>query len=172
MSPVLNIPFLVSVAGAFVASSVVAYIYVWPALRALPSFEALRILAAFHSFRFFGMNFMVIGFVSPGVDAEFARMVAWGDLIAAVLALISIAALSWRWTIAIPIVWIANIWGALDLLNAYYLGVTRNGDPGLMAAAIYVPAIYVPLLLVSHALAFRLLALRERAPDSRRALHA
>jgi hypothetical protein len=104
MSPIVNIPFLLSVAGAFVASSVVAYLYVWPALRALPNFEALRILATFHSFRFFGMNFLVIGFVSPGVKAEFARMVAWGDFIAAVLALISIAALSWRWTIAIPIV--------------------------------------------------------------------
>jgi hypothetical protein len=66
-------------------------------------------------------------------------------------------ALSWRWSIAIPVVWLFNIWGTLDLLNAYYMGVAQLRDPGLMAAAIYVPALYVPLLLVSHVLIFLLL---------------
>jgi len=163
MPPVLNLPFVLSIFGAFVASSTIAYIYVWPAVREVSRFEALRTLAAFHAFRFFGMNFMVTGFVSPGVNADFARQVGWGDLIAAVLALIAMASLSWRWSTAIPIVWAFNIWGTLDLLNAYYLGVTKNGDPGLMAAGIYVPAIYVPLLLVGHALAFVVLILGEPA---------
>ena len=155
--PAFNLPFVLSVVGAFVTSSVVAYIYVWPALRALPRFDALRLLAAFHAFRFFGMNFLVAGFVSPELSPDFASKVGWGDLIAAVLALFSMAALSWRWSIAIPAVWIFNIWGTLDLLNAYYMGVTRLGDPGLMGAGIYVPALYVPLLLVSHVLIFLLL---------------
>jgi len=155
--PVINLPFVLSVAGAFLASSAVAYIYVWPALRALPRFDALRLLAAFHAFRFFGMNFLVAGFVSPALSSDFASRVGWGDFIAAVLALLSMAALSWRWSIAIPIVWTFNIWGTLDLLNAYYLGATQLRDPGLMAAGIYVPALYVPLLLVSHVLIFLLL---------------
>jgi hypothetical protein len=155
--PVFNFPFVLSVVGAFLASSAVAYIYVWPPLRALPRFEALRILAAFHAFRFFGMNFLVAGFVSPDLSSDFARQVGWGDLIAAVLALFSMAALSWRWSIGIPIVWTFNICGTLDLLNAYYVGVTQLRDPGLMGAGIYVPALYVPLLLVSHLLIFLLL---------------
>src|ERR1700749_575236 len=108
--PVLNIPFILSVAGAFVASSTVAYIYVWPALRALPRFDALRLHAAFHAFRFSGMNFLVAGFVSPELSSDFASKVGWGDFIAAVLALLSMAALSWRWSIAYPVVWIFNIW--------------------------------------------------------------
>jgi hypothetical protein len=155
--PAFNIPFILSVAGAFLTSSVVAYIYVWPALRALPRFDAMRLLAAFHAFRFFGMNFLVAGFVSPELSPEFASRVGWGDFIAAALALLSMAALSWRWSIAIPVVWIFNIWGTLDLLNAYYMGATQLRDPGLMAAGIYVPALYVPLLLVSHVLIFLLL---------------
>jgi hypothetical protein len=158
MLPSLNIPFVLSVAGAFLASSVVAYVYVWPTLRAMPRYEALRLIAAFHAFRFFGMNFMVAGFVSPELSSDFASQVGWGDLIAAVLALVSMAALSWRWPIAVLIVWAFNIWGALDLLNAYYMGVTRIRDPGLFGAGIYVPALYVPLLLVSHVLAFMILA--------------
>jgi hypothetical protein len=172
--PAINLPFILSVAGAFLTSSSIAYIYVWPAVSALPRFEALRLLAAFHAFRFFGMNFLVTGFVSPDLSADFASKVGWGDLVAATLALSSMAALSWRWSIAIPVVWLFNIWGTIDLLNAYYLGATRLRDPGLMGAAIYVPALYVPLLLVSHVLIFLLLlrgksiegksASRERAP--------
>jgi hypothetical protein len=155
--PVINVPFVLSVVGAFVASSAVAYIYVWPALRTFPRFEALRLLAAFHAFRFFGMNFLVAGFVSPELSSDFVSKIGWGDLIAAVLALFSMAALSWRWSIAIPVVWIFNIWGTLDLMNAYYMGVTQLRDPGLMGAGIYLPALYVPLLLVSHVLIFSLL---------------
>ena len=155
--PVFNMPFVLSVVGAVLTSSVVAYIYVWPAVRALPRFDALRLLAAFHAFRFLGMNFLVAGFVSPELSSDFANKIGWGDLIAAVLALLSMAALSWRWSIAIPIVWIFNIWGALDLLNAYYMGVTQIADPGRFGAGIYIPALYVPLLLVSHVLIFMLL---------------
>jgi hypothetical protein len=155
--PVFNMPFVLSVVGAFLTSSAVAYTYVWPAVRALPRFDALRLLAAFHAFRFFGMNFLVAGFVSPELGSDFASKVGWGDFIAAVLALFSMTALSWRWSVAIPVVWIFNIWGTLDLLNAYYMGVAQLRDLGLMAAAIYVPALYVPLLLVSHVLIFLLL---------------
>src|SRR5882724_9105664 len=158
MPPDFNLPFVLSVFGAFLTSSVVAYVYVWPAVRAMPRFEALRLLAAFHAFRFLGMNFLVSGFVSSELSTDFATKVGWGDFIAAVLALLSMAALSWRWVVAIPIVWIFNIWGTLDLLNAYYMGVTKLRDPGHMAAGIYVPALYVPLLLVSHVLIFLLLS--------------
>ncbi|WP_407166766.1 hypothetical protein [Bradyrhizobium sp. ORS 111] len=156
MPPTFNLPFVLSVAGAFLTSAVVAITYVWPAISAMPYYEALRLLAAFHAFRFLGMNFMVAGFVSPKLSSDFASKIGWGDLIAAVLALLSMAALSWRWPIAIPLVWIFNVWGTLDLLNAYYMGV-KLGDPGQFGAGIYIPALYVPLLLVSHVLIFMIL---------------
>jgi len=155
--PVINLPFILSVVGVILASSVVASIYVWPFLRTLQRFEALRLLAAFHAFRFLGMNFLVTGFVSPDISSKFASEVAWGDFIAASLAILSMAALSWRWSIAVPIVWVFNVWGTIDLLNAYYMGATQLRDPGLMGAAIYVPALYVPLLLVTHVLILVLL---------------
>ncbi|WP_234684390.1 hypothetical protein [Bradyrhizobium monzae] len=157
MPPGFNLPFVLSVAGAFLTSAVVASVYVWPFLRTMPRHDALRLLAAFHAFRFLGMNFMVAGFVSSELSPGFASEVGWGDLIAATLALMSMAALSWRWSIATPMVWIFNVWGTLDLLNAYYLGATKIQNPGLFGAGIYIPALYVPLLLVSHVLVFMLL---------------
>lgn len=157
MPPSFNLPFVLSVAGALLTSAVVASLYVWPFIRAMPRLDALRLLAAFHAFRFLGMNFMVAGFVSAELSPNFASEVGWGDLIAATLALTSMAALSWRWSIAVPMVWIFNVWGTLDLLNAYYVGATKIQNPGLFGAGIYIPALYVPLLLVSHALMFMLL---------------
>jgi hypothetical protein len=167
MPPTFNMPFVLSVIGAFLTSAVVAYIYVWPQVRAMPRDDALRLLATFHAFRFLGMNFLVAGFVSPELSSDFANKVGWGDLVAAVLALLSMTALSWRWPVAIPIVWIFNIWGTLDLLNAYYMGVTQVGNPGLFGAGIYIPALYVPLLLVSHVLIFMLLSRASSAEQAR-----
>src|SRR5215813_9682187 len=162
-----NLPFVLSVVGAFLTSSVVAYIYIWPLVRAMPRYDALRLLATFHAFRFLGMNFLVAGFVSPELSSDFSNKVGWGDLIAAVLALLSMTALSWRWPVAIPIVWIFNIWGTLDLLNAYDMGVTQIGNPGLFGAGIYIPALYVPLLLVSHVLIFMLLLSAKSVEQAR-----
>jgi hypothetical protein len=162
-----NFPFVLSVIGAFIASFVVARLYVWPALRSLPRYSALRILASLHAFRFLGMNFIVVGFVSPALNSAVGNQVAWGDFIAAVLALVSIAVLTWRWAFAIPIVWIFNLWGTADLLNAYYKGATQVGDVGLFGAGIYIPALYVPILLTAHILALMVLLKRGdvRAQD-------
>jgi hypothetical protein len=155
-----NLPFVLSVIGAFIASFVVAKLYVWPTLRSLPRYNALRILASLHAFRFLGMNFVVVGFVSPALSSAVGNQIAWGDFVAAVLALFSIAVLTWRLAFAIPIVWIFNLWGTVDLLNAYYKGVTKVADVGLFGAGIYIPALFVPILLTTHMLGFMLLLKR------------
>ena len=153
----LNLAFVLSVIGALIACFVVAKLYVWPPLLALPRYNALRILGSLHLFRFLGMNFAVAGFVSPALSSAVANQLAWGDFIAALLALFSIAALTWRWRFAIPAVWIFNLWGTADLLNAYYKGAAQVADVGLFGAGIYIPALFVPILLTAHTLAFLLL---------------
>jgi len=161
-----SLPFVLSVFGAFVTGTVMARLYVWPVLRSMPRYDALRILASLSAFRFLGMNFMVVGFVSPQLPSWFGSQVGWGDFTAAVLALLSMAALTWRWTFALPIVWISNLVGAADLLNAYFQGVTHTElPPGNMGAGIYIPALYVPILLISHTLAFIILSRPQLDPQ-------
>jgi hypothetical protein len=87
---------------------------------------------------------------------------AWGDFAAAILALLSIAALTWRWSFAIPLVWIFNLWGTIDLLYAYYNGIMLEIEPGLFGAAFYIPTMIVPPLLVIHALIFLILLRKEK----------
>jgi hypothetical protein len=154
--------FLLSVAGTFVAFGVLTRLYIWPALRKLPRFEALKILALPHAFRFIGLSFLFPGVVSPELTSVISIPAAWGDFIAAILALLSIAALTWRWSFAIPLVWIFNVWGTIDLLYAYYNGIMLELEPGLFGAAFYIPTMIVPPLLVTHALIFLILLRTEK----------
>src|SRR4029453_11877855 len=110
-----------------------------------------------HAFRFVGLSFLVPGVVSPELPAGFAQPAAYGDLATSMLALLAIATLGSR--VGTIIVWVFNIVGAVDLLNAFYqadrLGV--GIAPGLQGAAYFIPTVLVPLLLVTHVLVFRIL---------------
>lgn len=147
-----------SIVMSLLSYGLVAGWYVMPALAAMPRAKALTPLLLPHSFRHIGMAFLI---PVPGVTAEvllprFANPAAYGDLLAAVLALVAIAALRWRWTAAIPLVWIFNIEGSLDLLNALYRGFRYTPD-GHLVATYFIPAVIVPALLVTHFIVFKLL---------------
>jgi hypothetical protein len=155
--------FGISIVLGFVAWGAVAARYIWPALRVRSRADALQPILLLHSFRFIGLAFLVPGVVSPELPAGFARPAGYGDLIASVLALIALAAL--RTPLGIALVWVFNVWGAADLLHAYYQGRIGVGvEPGQLGAAYFIPTVVVPLLLVTHVLAFRLLLRGAAAP--------
>lgn len=148
--------FGISVLISFVCWGIIAAQYLWPVLRTLPRTRAVRFLLLIHSFRFIGLAFVVPGVVSPNLPAEFARPAAYGDLIAAVLALIALAALARK--VGIVLVWVFNLWGFADLLFAFYQGMIGVGiKPGQLGAAFFIPTVLVPMLFVTHVLIFRLL---------------
>src|SRR5215813_10415661 len=150
--------FGVSVLMSFVASSIVAALYIWPRLKAMRREDALLPLVIPHTFRFVGLSFLVPGVVSPSLSPAFAAPAAYGDLIAAILAGIAILALAARVSWAIPIAWVFNAWGTLDLLHAIYEGQIGVGiDPGSLGATYFIPTVLVPPLLVTHVLMFWLL---------------
>jgi hypothetical protein len=153
MSPQLC--FFASIAFSFIAWGIVTARYIWPELRHRQRTDALRPLLVLHSFRFLGLAFLVPGVVSPDLPSAFAHSAAYGDIIAATLALLSL--LSLQRGAGVIIAWIFNLWGSADLLNAFY----QANDSGLLAgqlgAAYFIPTFVVPLLLITHGLAFRIL---------------
>jgi hypothetical protein len=129
----------------------------------------LRPLLILHSFRFIGLAFLVPGVVSPDLPSPFAHSAAFGDIVAATLALISLLWLSRG--AGIVLAWAFNIWGAADLLNALYQANQAGLLPGQLEATYFIPTVLVPLLLITHGLAFRILlqsgnesVVRERHP--------
>lgn len=130
--------------------------YVWPLLRSAPREAALTPLLLLHSFRYIGLAFLIPGVTARPLAPAFATPAAWGDLLAALLALLAILALRLRWAGAIALVWIFNLEGTLDLLNAVFQGVRHTAD-GDMGSTYFIPAILVPALLVTHFMIFLLL---------------
>ena len=147
--------FGISVAFGFVAWAVVTVFYIWPELRDRSRIDALRPLLTLHGFRFIGLSFLVPGVVSADLPIAFARDAAYGDVVAAILALLALTAL--RSKLGIALVWVFNIWGSLDLLNAFYVANATGLWAGQLGAAFFIPTTIVPLLLITHALVFRIL---------------
>jgi hypothetical protein len=99
--------------------------------------------------------FLIPGVVSPSLPSGFSFPAAYGDLFAAILAVLAIWSLSARVWFAISMGWVFNVWGAVDLLVAFYQGLLGvNIDPGWLSAAYFIPTVVVPPLLVTHGLMF------------------
>jgi hypothetical protein len=98
---------------------------------------------------------VVTGVVSPDLPSAFANPAAYGDIVAATLALVALATLPSR--SGVVIAWIFSLWGSFDLLIAFYNGGTSGLMPGQLGAAYFIPTFLVPLMLITHALAFRIL---------------
>jgi hypothetical protein len=152
--------FFVSVAFGFIAWGVVTARYIWPELRRQERSDALQPVLVLHSFRFLGLATLVPGVVSPDLPAAFARPEAYGDFITAILALLTLLLLP-RGT-GVIVAWIFNIWGTVDLLNAFYQGNAAGLLAGQLGATYYIPTLFVPLLLITHGLAFRILLQPQR----------
>ncbi len=53
--------------------------YIWPRLKAMDRFAAQRAIATLHSFRFFGLVFLLPGVVGPNLPAGFATFAAYAS---------------------------------------------------------------------------------------------
>jgi hypothetical protein len=150
-----QIYFFASIAFSLAAWGIVTSRYIWPRLRLLPRSDALRPLLILHSFRFIGLAFLVPGVVSADLPSAFAHSAAYGDIIAAALALLSLTLLPSR--AGVLSAWVWNLWGTADLLNAFYQAGSAGMLPGQLGAGYFLPTLVVPLLLITHGLAFRVL---------------
>ena len=157
--------FFVSIAFSLIAWGIVAARYIWPELRVRPRAEALRPLLILHSFRFIGLAFLVPGVVSPDLPPAFAHSAAYGDLIAAMLALFSLLWLPRPAGVALA--WVFNLWGFVDLLDAFYQANRAGLLAGQLGATFFLPTLIVPLLLITHIIGFRIL-LQHQPQTARR----
>ncbi len=138
--------------------TVIARSLLTPWLEGKSQHQALFWLTLPHAFRHVGMVFLVPGVVAPTLPESFAAPAAYGDLVTGVLALLALIALRTGWRVTLALVWVFNIVGTVDLLNALR---HANAVPDL-GAAWYIPTFFVPALLVTHFMIFiRLLRRRD-----------
>lgn len=143
--------------------------YLLPRLKSMDRVAAQRAIATLHSFRFFGLVFILPGVVGPNLPVSFATFAAYWDLATGVLAILALLTVRIR-----PLFWLFvvafNLVGVIDLILDYYHAI-RTGLPALagqLGATYAIPIIYVPVLMITHVVAFYLL-LRPQ-PNAVRAL--
>src|SRR5882757_3092406 len=129
--------------------------YVLPWLSSMDRVAAQRAIATLHSFRFFGLVFIVPGVVSPNLPAGFAVFAAYGDFATGVLAILALLTVRIR-----PLFWLLvvafNLVGIADLILDYYHAIQADlpAMAGQLGATYAIPIIYVPLLMITHIVAF------------------
>jgi len=142
-------------------------VYILPRLKSMDRVAAQRAIATLHSFRFFGLVFIVPGVVGSNLPAGFAPFAAYADLTTGALAILALLTvrvrlLFWLFVVAF------NLVGAADLILDYYHAILV-GLPALageLGAAYAIPIIYVPVLMITHVVAFYLL-LRPKPNEAR-----
>jgi len=136
-------------------------VYVMPRLKAMDRVDAHRAIATLHSFRFFGLVFILPGVVGnlPGGFAPFAAYWDFATGVLAMLALLTVRIRRLFWFFVVSF----NFVGAVDIILDYYHAIRVGVPPaaGQFGATYAIPIIYVPLLMITHVVAFQLLLRRQ-----------
>ena len=153
--------FRIELVGGYVAWLLVYGAWMLPWLGGMDRPQAHRVMAALHAFRFFGLAFILPGFVGH-LPPGFAVSAAYGDFTAGVLAMLALAAFRVR-----PLFWglvlAFNVVGVGDLV-INYVNATRLNVPamaGEFGASLVIPVLYVPILMITHVTALWWLARRS-----------
>ena len=146
--------FRIHLVSGYVAWLLCFGVYILPKLRSMERFEAHRAIATLHSFRFFGLAFIVPGVVGANLPASFAVPDAYGDFATGVLAMLALATVRIRplfWTFIVGF----NLVGLADILNDYYHAIAANlgATAGELGAMYVIPIVYVPILVITHIVA-------------------
>ena len=136
--------------------------YIWPRLRTMDHVEAQRAIATLHSFRFFGLVFILPGVVGSNLPPQFANFAATYDFVTGVLAILAlltvrIRPLFWLFVVAFNLVGVGDL--ILDYTHAVQIDLPARA--GELGAAYAIPIIYVPTLMITHLIAFYLLVQRQ-----------
>jgi hypothetical protein len=150
-----QIIFLLQLVLGYVACLLFFAAWVLPRLKRMERVDAHRAIATLHSFRFFGLAFILPGVVGPNLPVGFATFAAYGDFATGILALLALLTVRRR-----PIFWLFvvsfNLVGAADIVLDYFHAI-RGGLPALagqLCVMYAITIIYVPMLMITHIAAF------------------
>jgi hypothetical protein len=162
-----QIHYFISYAFAFVVFALISRWYLWPAIKDRPPKIALSSLLLYACLRVNGLMFLMPRLVSRALPRAFAVPTAFGDLIAAILALLAIWPLRIENTLAVPMVWLFNIVGLLDLVYANISTFRDRVDPTYRGVSYYLAVLNVPAMVVVHVVIFAYLLKRGTAGSHR-----
>ena len=160
------IHYFISYAVAFIVFGLIAKWYIWLRIKDRPPASALPPLLLYACLRVNGLMFLMPGLVSPQLPQAFAVPTAYGDLTAAVLSLIALACIRYESKAAMPMLWLFNVVGLIDLVYANISSIKDNVDPTFLGASYYLAVLNVPAMAVVHVMIFAYLLRRPKLRGS------
>ena len=97
--------FRIHLVFGYVACLLLFGTYILPRLKAMERFDAHRVIATLHSFRFIGLVLILPGVVGPNLPASFATFAAYGDFATGTVALLALLTVRIRplfWSFVVP----------------------------------------------------------------------
>ena len=152
---------------SLIAFVLIARWHVAPRLDTLTRDDALIALLWVHVFRYAPLTLYAPGQVDPRIPADVAGTVAFGDLVAGLVALVALLAVKLRTPGAIALVWIFSVVGIGDLVLATLKAVGAEMYSFAMGWNWYILNFYVPMLVVGHVMIIRLLLRAETVTSAR-----
>ena len=159
-----HIHFFISYAVAFLVFGLIANWYIWPSIKDRPLKSAIPPFLLYACLRVNGLMFLMPGLVSPELPRAFAVPTAYGDLTAVVLALLALGCIRYENAAAVPMLWVFNVAGLLDLIYANLSTLKDQVDPVYLGVSYYLVVLNVPAMVVVHVLIFAYL-LKRTAPE-------
>ena len=159
-----HIHFFISYAVAFLVFGLIANWYIWPSIKDRPLKSALPPFLLYACLRVNGLMFLMPRLVSPELPKAFAVPTAYGDLTAVVLALLALGCIRYENAAAVPMLWVFNVAGLLDLIYANLSTLKDQVDPVYLGVSYYLVVLNVPAMVVVHVLIFAYL-LKRTAPE-------
>ena len=158
------IHYLISYAVAYIVFGLIVKWYIWPSIKDASPATALTPFLLYACLRVNGLMFLMPGLVSPDLPQAFAVPTAYGDLTAALLSLAALACLRYELKAAVPILWLFNIAGLLDLVYANISSIKDHVDPAFLGASYFLAVLNVPAMVVVHVMIFIYLLHRPKQP--------
>jgi len=143
---VLSIQFTLSL----VAFGLIARWYVAPRLAALPKQQALEPLLWVHVFRYIPLTLYAPGQADPSIPPDVIQVIAYGDFISGLLALVALVALRLRASFAILLVWTFNVVSVGDLIASLFKAIGAQMYQFPIGLSWLTVNVYVPLLIVTQ----------------------
>jgi len=159
-----HIHFFISYAVAFLVFGLIANWYIWPSIKDRPPKSALPPFLLYACLRVNGLMFLMPGLVSPELPKAFAVPTAYGDLTAVTLALLALGCVRYENAAAVPMLWLFNVAGLLDLIYANLSTFKDQVDPVYLGVSYYLVVLNVPAMVVVYVLIFVYL-LKRTAPE-------
>lgn len=131
--------------------------YVVPKLTQQNKFEILAILLIINVFRYLPLSLYMPGQVSPEFPAYVKEVIAYGDFVSGMLALVAVLLLRKHKKGSIAFVWLFCVVSIADIILALSFAMTAKVYELALGVNYFTVVVYVPLLMVIQVLILKIL---------------